>query len=255
MKEKSAYIDWSNKKALMKLRDSAIAAISSFILGYTLITGAGHSRELVGKELLKKVQELGDVTKSELVRATGYVSRRKDGTERLNYTRFFEELLRAKGLITQEEAFSGQDNMNLAMGKDYKDVIIDMRRRSSKEKNPSTQIAYFKTANRTLIGLKRDYELAIKEYSFWIKVDPTNAQNYFTRGLAKDLKKDYQDAIDDFTKALEFDPSSADIYFTRSLSRELLGDKKGFLADLDKAIELDPDNSEYSTYKKKVQNL
>ena len=53
---------------------------------------------LVGAELLAKVKALGDVSKSELVRSCGYVSTKKDGTERLNFTAFYEALLNAKGM-------------------------------------------------------------------------------------------------------------------------------------------------------------
>ena len=53
---------------------------------------------LVGADLLAKVKELGDVSKSELVRSCGYVSTKKDGGERLNFTAFYEALLEAKGL-------------------------------------------------------------------------------------------------------------------------------------------------------------
>ncbi|MEY4800598.1 MAG: hypothetical protein RLZZ213_1045, partial [Cyanobacteriota bacterium] len=35
-----------------------------------------------GPELLAKVKELGDVSKSELVRECGYLSTKKDGSER-----------------------------------------------------------------------------------------------------------------------------------------------------------------------------
>jgi hypothetical protein len=41
---------------------------------------------LIGTELLAKVKELGDASKSDLVRSAGYVSTKKDGTERLNFT-------------------------------------------------------------------------------------------------------------------------------------------------------------------------
>ena len=51
-----------------------------------------------GPELLAKVKELGDVSKSELVRECGYVSSKKDGSERLNFTAFYEALLIAKGV-------------------------------------------------------------------------------------------------------------------------------------------------------------
>ena len=61
-------------------------------------TLSAPSLALEGAELLAKVKELGDVSKSDLVRACGYVSSKKDGTERLNFTAFYEALLSAKGL-------------------------------------------------------------------------------------------------------------------------------------------------------------
>ncbi|MFN5195550.1 MAG: AbrB family transcriptional regulator [Cyanobacteriota bacterium] len=53
---------------------------------------------LTGAELLNRVKDLGDASKSELVRSCGYVSTKKDGSERLNFTAFYEALLEAKGL-------------------------------------------------------------------------------------------------------------------------------------------------------------
>jgi hypothetical protein len=53
---------------------------------------------LTGAELLSRVKELGDAPKSELVRRCGYVSTKKDGSERLNFTAFYEALLEAKGM-------------------------------------------------------------------------------------------------------------------------------------------------------------
>ena len=48
---------------------------------------------LTGAELLNKVKDLGDVSKSDLVRSCGYVSTKKDGGERLNFTAFYDCLL------------------------------------------------------------------------------------------------------------------------------------------------------------------
>ena len=53
---------------------------------------------LTGPDLLAKVKELGDVSKSELVRECGYLSTKKDGSERLNFTAFYDALLSAKGV-------------------------------------------------------------------------------------------------------------------------------------------------------------
>ena len=53
---------------------------------------------LTGAELLTKVKELGDVSKTELATQCGYVSKKKDGGDRVNFTAFYEALLNAKGI-------------------------------------------------------------------------------------------------------------------------------------------------------------
>jgi len=63
---------------------------------------------LTGADLLAKVKELGDASKSELVRACGYVSTKKDGGERLNFTAFYEALLEAKGMNLGASSNSGK---------------------------------------------------------------------------------------------------------------------------------------------------
>jgi hypothetical protein len=85
-----------------------------------------------GSDLLAKVKELGDASKSELVRACGYVSTKKDGSERLNFTAFYEALLEAKGLSLGSDTTGRgkggrklsyvatvQGNGNLLVGKAY----------------------------------------------------------------------------------------------------------------------------------------
>ncbi len=87
---------------------------------------------LTGTDLLAKVRELGDVSKTELVSACGYVSTRKDGGQRVNFTAFYEALLEAKGLSLGVDAQSRgkagrklsyvatvQGNGNLLIGKAY----------------------------------------------------------------------------------------------------------------------------------------
>ena len=53
---------------------------------------------LKGKELLDLVKAMPTATKSELVRAAGYFSYKKDGSERLNFTSFYAALLEAQGM-------------------------------------------------------------------------------------------------------------------------------------------------------------
>ena len=96
---------------------------------------------LTGSDLLAKVKELGDVSKSDLVRSCGYVSSRKDGAERLNFTAFYEALLEAKGVSLGADAGGKgrgkggrklshttkvQFNGNLMVGKAYT-AMLDLK--------------------------------------------------------------------------------------------------------------------------------
>ena len=53
---------------------------------------------LTGSDLLAKVKEMGDASKSDLAVACGYVSKKKDGSNRVNFTAFYEALLNANGV-------------------------------------------------------------------------------------------------------------------------------------------------------------
>jgi hypothetical protein len=96
---------------------------------------------LTGSELLAKVKELGDVSKSELVRECGYWSTKKDGSERLNFTAFYEALLNAKGVNLGTDSVGRgtgkggrslsyttkiQFNGNLMVGKAYT-AVLDLK--------------------------------------------------------------------------------------------------------------------------------
>ena len=95
---------------------------------------------LTGSDLLAKVKELGDVSKSDLVRACGYVSNKKGGGERLNFTAFYESLLEAKGVNLGATGIAGigkggrklsyvatvQGNGNLLIGKAYT-ALLDLK--------------------------------------------------------------------------------------------------------------------------------
>jgi hypothetical protein len=94
---------------------------------------------LTGSDLLNKVKDLGDVSKSDLVRVCGYVSHKKDGGERLNFTAFYEALLDAKGISLGAGGVGGvgkggrklsyvatvQGNGNLLIGKAYT-ALLDL---------------------------------------------------------------------------------------------------------------------------------
>ena len=62
---------------------------------------------LAGAELLAKVKELGDAPKTELAKGCGYIVTKKDGSEQVKFTQFYEALLEAKGLTFSTNAFGG----------------------------------------------------------------------------------------------------------------------------------------------------
>ena len=94
---------------------------------------------LTGPELLAKVKEMGDASKSDLATACGYVSKKKDGSDRVNFTAFYEALLNAKGVdLGSGSAGIGkggrklsyiakvQGNGNLLIGKAYT-AMLDLK--------------------------------------------------------------------------------------------------------------------------------
>ena len=93
---------------------------------------------LIGEELLSKVKEMGGASKSEVVAACGYVSKKKDGSDRLNFTAFYEALLEAKGVALGGAGGVGkggrklsytatvQGNGNLLVGKAYT-AMLDLK--------------------------------------------------------------------------------------------------------------------------------
>jgi hypothetical protein len=69
---------------------------SNAIQGSSELNPDNQAVRLTGAQLLCKVDELCNASKSELVRATGYSSFNDDGTEILHFTNFYQALLEAK---------------------------------------------------------------------------------------------------------------------------------------------------------------
>ena len=88
---------------------------------------------LTGSDLLARVKELGDCAKTDLAKGCGYVVIKKDGSEQVKFTSFYEALLEAKGLTFSTKGVGGigrggrklsykavvQGNGNLLVGKAY----------------------------------------------------------------------------------------------------------------------------------------
>ncbi len=90
---------------------------------------------LTGSDLLAKFKEVEGLSESEQCRACGYVSTKKNGESRLNYTAYYKALLEAKGMKMGGNSFVGkggrklsyiatvQGNGNLLIGKAYTSLL------------------------------------------------------------------------------------------------------------------------------------
>lgn len=88
---------------------------------------------LTGEALLKKVKELGNLSKEEKAKACGYYSITKDGTERVSMMKFLNALIDAEGIELDGKTKNGdgrggrsasyrisvQSNGNLLIGSAY----------------------------------------------------------------------------------------------------------------------------------------
>ena len=93
---------------------------------------------LTGSDLLAKFKEVEGLSDSEQCRACGYVSTKKNGEPRLNYTAYYKALLEAKGMKMGGNSAVGkggrklsyiatvQGNGNLLIGKAYT-TLLDLK--------------------------------------------------------------------------------------------------------------------------------
>jgi hypothetical protein len=95
-----------------------------------------QSEPLIGSELIAKVKELDHLSKTDIAIACGYVSKMKDGSDRVNFTAFYEAILNAKGIFKGNSLAGGrrklsyvatvQGNGNLVIGTAYT-AMLDLQ--------------------------------------------------------------------------------------------------------------------------------
>ena len=93
---------------------------------------------LTGSDLLAKFKEVEGLSVEEQCRACGYVSTKRNGDKRLNYTAYYKALLEAKGMKMGGHSVVGkggrklsyvatvQGNGNLLIGKAYT-ALLDLK--------------------------------------------------------------------------------------------------------------------------------
>jgi hypothetical protein len=85
---------------------------------------SAQSKRLIGSELIAKVKELDHLSKTEIAIACGYVSKMKDGSDRVDFAAFYTAVLDSKGIdLGPHRKLSYiatvQSNGNLLIGKAY----------------------------------------------------------------------------------------------------------------------------------------
>jgi tetratricopeptide (TPR) repeat protein len=84
------------------------------------------------------------------------------------------------------------------------------------------------------------FDLAVRDYTEAIKLNPKNAESYNNRANAYSLLGKYDDAIKDYDEALKLEPKNARIYANRGAVKLRLGKSDEATKDLHRAVELEP---------------
>ncbi|MBD2652523.1 tetratricopeptide repeat protein [Synechocystis sp. FACHB-383] len=87
-------------------------------------------------------------------------------------------------------------------------------------------------------GIKKNYRGAIAIFTELILLDPSYADAYFNRGIARARIADYQGAIADHSQAIALNPQLAEAYKARGKIYWQLGDQSQAMADLETALAL-----------------
>lgn len=104
--------------------------------------------------------------------------------------------------------------------------------------NPNNLDAFF---NRGCVKRDlKDYQGAISDFSKVIEISPQNTTAIFNRGIIKFQVEDYYSAIDDFTKVILYKNDFEDAYFQRGLAKAKIKNFGGSIEDLSKAISIKP---------------
>ena len=86
------------------------------------------------------------------------------------------------------------------------------------------------------------FDLAERYFTKALKLDPTNAFNFYRRGMVSARLLKNKEALADFSKAIELKPGVAVFYLKRAEIHRLLDLDYKAMADMNKAIKLDPQN-------------
>lgn len=120
-------------------------------------------------------------------------------------------------------------NYNIAVTKDSINHFPD--KKTSGEILVNRGVAYAVAGNT---------ELALKDLTEGLTLNPTNLNGYLNRGLLYYNVKQYDLSLKDRDAYINLNPDNADIYYERGICKVSLGKNADAIADFDKAIALNP---------------
>jgi tetratricopeptide (TPR) repeat protein len=112
---------------------------------------------------------------------------------------------------------------------------------------PDKLLAYAFQSRGFAYGVKKDYDLAIADFTEAMRLNPEIAkvkvwlpQIFILRGNAHSSKHDYDRAIADYTQAIRLNPNEADSFYFRASAYYYRRDYERAIADFTQAIRLRP---------------
>ena len=88
-----------------------------------------------------------------------------------------------------------------------------------------------------------EYQLAIRDYSRAIELNPDDAAAHNNRGIAYRNIEEYQAAIRDYSRAIELNPDYVNAYYNRGIAYRNIEEYQAAIRDYSRAIELNPDDA------------
>ena len=212
-----------------QLNNRVIAQQSVFIFGGSQIEVAAECIILKsGKfEILRALKRLASITEASIYPDF-------DGFARLHAQNkpYIEPNVPSylmRGLIAQVE-----NNLDDAIT--YYGEVISLQPDSS-------ILAKVYTARGEIYASKREYDLAIADWTRAIEIDSTDFQPYFNRGTTYSSKGNFDAGIRDLNKAIELNEENAFAYNNRGVSYYKNGEYDVAIRDYTTAIELDPQHA------------
>jgi lipoprotein NlpI len=124
-------------------------------------------------------------------------------------------------------------------------ISVDIHEATARDDAPKNAYAYI-IRGQYRLG-RKEYALAIADFTKAIRLDPQSAFGYGKRGVVWNVKKEYDKALADFDKAIGLDPVYSNPYVSRAVL-EFVCEKRNVHETVSLLIKNCDPKDEYATY-------